>query len=59
MHAGVVMQHYLVAMNNDKAVPMLNTAEYLKQHMSAKDLYAHIWNNQGGASFEFFREIRR
>jgi hypothetical protein len=57
MHACVVVQHYLVAMNNDKEVPMLNMAEYLKKFMSGDRLYQHIWNNRGGDSLDFLENI--
>jgi hypothetical protein len=57
MHAGVVVQHYLVAMSNDGEVPMLNIAEYLKKYMSGDSLYEHIWNNKGGDSLGFLKKI--
>jgi len=57
MHACVVVQHYLVAMNNDMAVPMLNMAEYLKKYIPGDRLYEHIWNNKGGDSLEFLENI--
>jgi hypothetical protein len=57
MHAGVVVQHYLVAMGNDCEVPMLNIAEYLKKYMSGDSLYDHIWNNKGGDSLGFLESI--
>lgn len=56
MHAPVVAQHYLVAMNNDTAIPMLDMAEYLKKYMSSGDLYQHIWKDQGGDSLDFFEK---
>lgn len=57
MHACVVIQHYLVAMNNEVEIPMLNMAEFLKVHMPADILYQHIWNNKGGDSLEFLKSI--
>lgn len=57
MHACVVVQHYLVAMNNDEEVPMLNMAEYLKKYMPGDRLYQHIWNNMGGDSLDFLEGI--
>ncbi|KAI8898807.1 hypothetical protein BC833DRAFT_588216 [Globomyces pollinis-pini] len=57
MHACVVMQHYLVAMNNDKQIPMLNMAEYLKKYMPGTHLYEQIWNDKGSDSWEFLRSI--
>jgi hypothetical protein len=57
MHACVVMQHYLVAMNNQDQVPMLNIAEYLKMYMPGDKLYEHIWNNKGGDSLDFLENI--
>lgn len=57
MHACVVMQHYLVAMNNEEVVPMLDMAEYLKKYMSGDSLYLHIWNAQGRDPLEFFEKI--
>jgi hypothetical protein len=57
MHACVVLQHYLVAMNNNDQVPMLNMAEYLKKYMPSDRLYQHIWNNKGGDSLDFLKHI--
>ena len=57
MHACVVVQHYLVAMNNDKEIPMLNMAKYLKMFMPGDILYQHIWNNKGGDSLDFLENI--
>jgi hypothetical protein len=57
MHAGVVLKHYLVAMNNDTAVPMLDMAEYLKKYATSTSLFKYVWNNEGGDSLAFFRSI--
>ena len=57
MHACVVVQHYLVAMNNQEEVPMLNMAEYLKGYMKSDELYDQIWNNKGGDSLNFLEKI--
>jgi hypothetical protein len=57
MHAGVVLQHYLVAMNREESVPMLNVAKYLKKYTSGDPLYRHIWRNEGGDSLDFFETI--
>jgi hypothetical protein len=57
MHACVVVQHYLVAMNNEKEIPMLNMAEYLKKYMQGNSLYQHIWDNKGGDSLTFVKNI--
>jgi hypothetical protein len=57
MHACVVLQHSLVAMNNEEKAPMLNVAEYLKKFMPAHSLYRLIWNDMGGDSFDFLRNI--
>ena len=57
MHACVVAQHYLVAMNNSEEVPMLDMAEYLKKYMPGDSLYQHIWDNKGGDSLDFFKNI--
>jgi hypothetical protein len=57
MHACVVLQHYLVAMNNAEKMPMLNMTDYLKKFMPGHILYEHIWNDKGGDSWSFFRHI--
>jgi hypothetical protein len=57
MHACVVMQHYLVALNNQETIPMLNMAEYLKKYMPGTHLFEHIWNDKGGDSWEFLKSI--
>jgi hypothetical protein len=57
MHACVVVQHYLVAMNNNQEIPMLNMAEYLKKYMPGDRLYQHIWNNKGSDSLDFLQNV--
>ena len=57
MHAPIVMQHYLVAMNRSDDVPMLNLAEFLKKHMSSSSLWGHILRNDGGESLPFLQSI--
>jgi len=57
MHAPVILQHYLVAMHSQDAVPMLDMAIYLRKHMSAEALYNHIWSNKGGDSKVFLEKI--
>ncbi|KAJ3284253.1 hypothetical protein HDU79_008374 [Rhizoclosmatium sp. JEL0117] len=57
MHAPVVLQHYLVAMNNNWHTPMLDVSKFVKQKMDASQLYSQIWNNQGGDSLNFFKAI--
>ena len=53
MHAPIVMQHYLVAMNRDDLVPMVNLIDYMRKWASSKILRDHIWLNQGGKGSEF------
>lgn len=48
MHACVVVQHYLVAMNSESKIPMLDMAEYLKKYMPVDSLFEHIWKDRGG-----------
>jgi hypothetical protein len=57
MHAPVVMQHYLVAMNTRDQTPMLDMAKYVRQHISSDDLYSLIWENKGSSSVEFLEGI--
>jgi hypothetical protein len=57
MHPPVVLQHYLVAMANDKLIPMLDMTKYMTHHMAATQLYNHIWENRGGDSFDFLQKI--
>jgi hypothetical protein len=57
MHAPVVLQHYLVAMNSRDAIPMLDMAAYMRQFMPADDLEEHIWKGKGGDSKLFLRSI--
>ncbi|KAI3639766.1 hypothetical protein MIR68_002080 [Amoeboaphelidium protococcarum] len=56
-HAPVILQHYLVAMFSDDAVPMLDMAVYLKKHMSAIQLERRIWYDEGGDSQTFLKSI--
>ncbi|KAI3636068.1 hypothetical protein MIR68_005949 [Amoeboaphelidium protococcarum] len=57
MHAPVVLQHYLVAMKLGHQVPMLDMAEYMKNHMSGKALEVRIWLDHGGDSRAFLVNI--
>jgi len=57
MHAPIVLQHYLVRMNSDTPVMMLDMAIYLRHHMDNEALYLHIWSDHGGDSAEFLRQI--
>ena len=57
MHAGVVLQHYLVAMNNATLIPMLDMVQYFRKYMSRDNLYNHIWNDHGGDSAIFLERI--
>ena len=57
MHAPVILQHFLVAMFSDDAIPMLDMAIYLKKHISAKLLERRIWDDEGGDSQTFLKNI--
>ncbi|KAI3641110.1 hypothetical protein MIR68_000840 [Amoeboaphelidium protococcarum] len=57
MHAPVIMQHYLVALQSSERVEMLDMATYMKKYMSAEDLQQRIWQDQGGSSVAFLRHI--
>jgi hypothetical protein len=57
MHAPITLQHYLVAMSSNDAIPMLDMAEYLKKHMSAEALERRIWDDEGGDSETFLKQI--
>ena len=57
MHAPIILQHYLVAMHSQTAVPMLDMAVYLKVHMAAEALEDRIWRDKGGDSKMFLKRI--
>ena len=57
MHAPIVLQHYLVAMTNSGIVPMLDMPKYLRSKLSAGSLYRHIWDDEGGDSYNFLKHI--
>jgi hypothetical protein len=57
VHAPVVLQHYVVAMQRKDAVPMINVAEFLRRHMEGKDLTERVLDNQGGDAKEFLVRI--
>jgi hypothetical protein len=57
MHGPVVMQHYLVAMNQKEPVGMIDIADYLRKHMQRDALKNHIFQDTGGHSIEFLRHI--
>jgi hypothetical protein len=44
-------------MNTDMATPMLDMGEYLKKYVHGTGLHRHIWEDHGGDSFEFFKNI--
>jgi hypothetical protein len=57
MHARIVLQHYLVAMQRYDHVPMLDLALYLRRFMSSNDLKTYFWDNIGGDSKQFLKSI--
>jgi hypothetical protein len=57
MHAPVILQHYLVTMFSNDPVPMLDMAVYLKKYMDAKSLERRIWDDEGGDSQTFLKNI--
>jgi hypothetical protein len=57
MHAPVVLQHYLVAMNSSNPIPMLDMSEYMRQYLPTNALERYIWKYEGGDSREFLLEI--
>lgn len=72
MHAAIVLQHYLVWMNSlstttatnvddndddEKPATMLDMGLYLRQYMDARSLRRHIWDDEGGDSANFLRQI--
>jgi hypothetical protein len=57
MHAPVVLQHYLVSMHSDVAVPMIDMAAYMRQFLSPAALENRIWKDHGRDSKEFLRNI--
>ena len=57
MHAPVVLQHYLVAMQNEVRMPSLDMALYMRRYPSADELENHIWDNIGGSSSGFAESI--
>jgi hypothetical protein len=57
MNAPVVMQHYLVTMQRNDHVPMLDMGLYLCQVMNSDDLFMRIWDNRGGDSKAFLEHI--
>ncbi len=59
MHGPVVMQHYLVAMNSQEKIGMVDISDYLRKHMDSESLKNHLYENQGGHSIEFLRNLLR
>ena len=57
MHAPVVLQHYLVAMQTDNRVPSLDIARYMRRYRSSKDLHDHIMADGVGFSRDFAEAI--
>jgi hypothetical protein len=56
-HAQIVLQHYLVAMNSDEQVPMLDLAHYITNHLSHKDLYQLLWKENPGCAGAMLQNI--
>lgn len=61
MHAPVVLQHYVVAMNTkDKSkVGVMDMPMFLRRNANCKYLWSHVHENRGGNSFELLRTIMR
>lgn len=59
IHAPVVLQHYVVAMNTDvkSEVGVMDMAMFLRRYANSQDLWYHVDENRGGNSFEFLRTI--
>ncbi|CAE7840620.1 unnamed protein product [Symbiodinium sp. CCMP2592] len=57
MHAPVVLQAYLVAMQATGTSKMLDLADYIRKYRTAKELEDHIFRDEGGSSQAFLREI--
>lgn len=57
IHGAVIMQKYLVAMNSDKKVGMVDIADYLRKHADSQSLKNHIFFNSGGHSIDFLKNI--
>ncbi len=57
MHAPVVFQHYLVAMNSHEKIGMVDISDYLRKHVDSESLKNHIFSNSGGHSVEFLRNL--
>jgi hypothetical protein len=57
MHAPVILQHYLVAMNSESQVPMLDMSAYMRHHMHAEALERYIRYGSGGDSQVFMEKF--
>eukprot|EP00475_Leptophrys_vorax_P002873 TRINITY_DN11634_c0_g1_i1.p1 TRINITY_DN11634_c0_g1~~TRINITY_DN11634_c0_g1_i1.p1 ORF type:complete len:102 (-),score=12.30 TRINITY_DN11634_c0_g1_i1:267-572(-) len=52
-----ILQHYLVSMHSDVAVPMLYMAACMRQFLLPTALEDRIWKYHGGDSKEFLKNI--
>jgi hypothetical protein len=57
MHAAVVLQHYLVAMQHEQATGMMSLTAYLRKWMPRQELHRHIFSDEGYSSFGFLIRI--
>ncbi len=57
IHGPIVLQHYLLSMERNDLVGMVNMVEYLKKHLDPQSLKAHIFEDLGGNSILFLRKI--
>mgnify|MGYP000104858107 CR=1 FL=1 len=57
MHAPVVMQHYLVAMNSINKVGMIDITKFINEFYTAKQIWNHIISNDGGSSHLMLKRI--
>jgi hypothetical protein len=55
LHAPIIFQHYLLAMESKDPIPMIDLAQFLRCFMDAAQLKKHIFENYGGYSIDALR----
>ena len=57
IHAPDVLQHYLVSMNSQKEVGMVDISKLIRETFTSAELEAHIFNDCGGSSLVMLKRI--
>lgn len=57
IHGPDVLQHYLVSMNSEARVGMIDITKFIRDSFSSKQLEDYIFRDEGGSSFETLSQM--